>query len=102
MTNGVADGPVAVDADEEDGEEGGVAEGVVQLEPEVADDVAEGPLHVGHHVHGEERDGDEADDHVGAGQGYYVIVGEPVQLPVCDKRYHHQHVAEERQQRDTH
>ena len=40
VVSGTGDTPEAVDADDEDGEHGGIAEGVVQHEPAVADHLA--------------------------------------------------------------
>lgn len=101
----VRDGPVAVQGDDTEVQDGGRATGDVRREPEVADHLAQGPA-AGDRVQGADGHHQDGDEQVRHRQGGDQIVGRRVQLPRPVHGGDHERVGEssgqgdERQQQD--
>lgn len=92
VLGGHANRTEAVDGDEQNGVDGGQANGVVEREPEVADDLAERPV-AEHEIEGEKRHGDEADEKVGDREREDEVVGRVADLSIEEEREHDEQIA---------
>lgn len=105
VLHGVRNGPVAVQGDDTEVQDGGCATGDVRRQPEVADHLAQRPA-AGDRVHGTDGHHQDGHEQVGDRQGGDQVVGRGMQLPRPVHSGDHKGVGErggqgeERQQQD--